>query len=111
MKKFVDIVRENEEDDDALMTREENIQKLIHYAFDRIGLPIETDGFGVIYDEDNDREAIVTIKDNVYGYSTKQLSHLEKTGLSDEYLVRPGTQNELEIVFKVKEELDQANLS
>lgn len=112
MRKYLKVVRENYDEDKehARMGREDNINKLIHHAFDSIGLPIETSGFGVIYDEDNGRGAVVTLKDNVYGYSTQLLSNLEKTGLSNEYLVRPSS-NELEIVFIVNPNLDTGYIS
>lgn len=111
MRKYIDIIEDNGYDieaEDAMMAREEKINKLIQYAFDRIGLPI-SDGFGIIYDESNEREATVTLEDNAFGYSISLLSKLHSSGLSDEYLIRPGNL-ELEITFKVKKELDNANI-
>lgn len=99
---------ENIEAEDARMFREQKIENLIRYAFDRIDLPI-SDSFGVIYDEGQDREATVTLEDNVHGYSSKSLNRLYETGLSDDYLIRPGNL-ELEIVFKVKQELDNVEI-
>lgn len=94
--------------DDARLDREKKIEKLIRYAFARIDLPI-SDDFGIVYDEDHNREATVTLEDNVHGYSADLLNRLYSTGLADDYLVRPRNL-ELEIIFKVKKELDSADI-
>jgi len=110
MRKYINLIESYDfEAEDALMIREDKIKELIQYAFDKIGLPI-SDGFGIIYDEANEREAAVTLEDNAFGYSINLLNKLNNSGLSDEYLVRPGNSLELEIVFKVKEEIDNANI-
>ncbi len=111
MRKYIDIIEDNGYDieaEDALMAREDKIKKLIQYAFNTIGLPI-SDGFGIIYDE-HDSEATVTLEDSAFGYSVSLLNKLHSSGLSDEYMIRPDNV-ELEIVFTVKKELDNADIN
>lgn len=88
---------------DERRMRERKIVKLIEAAFRHLGLRINDDG--IFYDEDNDREAIITLYDSEADLAT--LSRLSESGLADRYIVW-GSSNELLLRFKVNPELDQA---
>ena len=88
---------------DERRSRERKITKLIDAAFTRLWLHISDDG--IFYDEDSDREAIITLYDSEADLAT--LARLIESGLANRYTVW-GNSNELLLRFKVNPELDQA---
>lgn len=100
------IVVESDEDT-AFMDREKNIEALIRFAFDKIGLTVNYNNYSVNY-EDATREAEVTLEDN--SVPLTHLLRLQSTGLADgDYNVRHG-HDALHITFVVAPDLDHARL-
>lgn len=93
----------DEEDhlDDARRVREANIVRHIEFAFQKIGLAIAEDG--VFYQEDSDREVLVTLDDSQIDLDL--LAALKTTGLAESYKVW-GSRGALIIMFEVSPALD-----
>ena len=104
MRNFINLI--NEAFDDETYSREEKIEGLIRYAFNKIKLDINYNNFSVSY-EDSTREAEVKLETPYDGFSLNELSKLEETGLSNEYklVARNG---DLVVLFKVDANLDDA---
>jgi hypothetical protein len=90
--------------DDEQRSREQQIEAHIAFAFRAIGLSIAEDG--IFYQEDNDREAVVTLAENEADLSL--LAKLQDTGLAKRYLIQGGESFQLVVTFSVAPELDAA---
>lgn len=97
------IMDPDEEDrlDDERRAREQKIAGHIAFAFRAVGLTIAEDG--IFYQEDNDREVIVTLDDSEADLAL--LAKLFNTGLSNRYVIQAGNL-ELLVQFSVSPELD-----
>jgi hypothetical protein len=111
MRNYINLLNENFIDDDenddemmAGMDREKHIEKLIRFAFNKIGLEIGLNSYSVSY-EDSTRNAEVQLEETSITLDT--LLRLRDTGLSDNFTVEHGA-DALSILFKASPDLDHA---
>ena len=96
---------------DAQYAREAHVEKLIRYAFSKIGLPINYNNYSISY-EDSTREAEVTLEDQEV--TLADLTKLIDTGLAEgaglsAYKVVWGS-DALSVHFRVAAAIDQAQI-
>lgn len=89
------------------MDREAHVEKLIRFAFEKIGLQINHASYSVSYDDDT-REATVHLED--FAVPLLVLMKLHDTGLAEgDYTVETGN-NGITVLFKVKPDMDFAHI-
>jgi hypothetical protein len=91
--------------DDERRLRETKVRQAIQMAFAKIGLVIAEDG--LLYMEDSDREAYVTLDDTEVDLDL--LMKLKQSGLAAKYQVHAG-KHQLDIVFNVAPDMDNVVL-
>lgn len=110
MRNFINLFESDDETegDDFAWEREKHVMKLIRFAFDKIGLRISDNSYGLTY-TDEDREADVVLDEVVDGFSLDHLMRLRETGLSDDYRI-DARDHEIAVKFKVHPDIDNAKL-
>ncbi len=105
MRKYINLIES--EFDDSHMDREAHVEKLIRFAFDKVGLQVNYSSHAIFYD-DATRQAEVSLEDNAVSLST--LWKLHDTGLAEgDYNVEHG-RDSITITFKVKGDMDFAQI-
>jgi hypothetical protein len=104
MRNLINLVEANSDS----MDREDHIVRLIRFAFEKIDLAINYNNHSVTY-EDATREACVILEQD--SISINKLALLYQTGLSDQDFVIEKGHDALRVVFTVRVDLDQAEIS
>lgn len=110
MRNFINLFEnlDSDSEDEAVFEREKHVEKLIRYAFDRVGLLISDRSNSVIYFEENEREAEVRLDES--DFDLDDLLKLKNTGLSDKFQIS-AHDFEIWVKFKVDPILDSAKIA
>ena len=94
---------------DAAMLREQHIEKLIRYAFQKVGLAVDTKMSAVMY-EDSTREATVSLEEQPMGQPLEEIVTLTKSGIGSNFRIAVSSDMCLEIIFDVDPNMDNAQI-
>lgn len=91
------------DEEEAARARELKVARFIALAFVRVGLPPADDG--VFYDQENDREAIVTLDDDEIDLNA--FMRLQTSGLASSYKLAAAS-SQITVRFTVDAAIDTA---